>query len=358
MKRVSRRDFLSTSAAVAVAAPAVLTASKTDSHVTVGEGDYQYEVIHGWPQLPDKYSWQITHNVAVDREQNLYVIHEGDHKEHADHPNIFVFDPEGRFVRAFGSFFQGGGHGLEVRQEDGEEFLYVCCYQHKKTFAKLTLKGEIVWQRFAPMQSELYPEGENTNPQRRWGRDCFLPTNFAFLDDGDFLLVDGYGSYYVHRYDRDGNWRSMFGGPGEGDGTFNLPHGIWVDKRPGREPSIVVVDRAHHVLQYFTLDGEYIETLSGYGLPANADTWGELMVIPELVARVTILDSQNKVVARLGDDVTRVKADSKFSIRQDSAQWQSGRFVHPHDACFDADGNIFVAEWVSTGRVSKLKRLT
>ncbi|MEO8498425.1 MAG: peptidase, partial [Planctomycetota bacterium] len=34
-----------------------------------------------------------------------------------------------------------------------------------------------------------------------------------------------------------------------------------------------------------------------------------------------------------------------------------GKFVHPHDACFDNDGNIFVAEWVATARISKLKRL-
>jgi hypothetical protein len=32
-------------------------------------------------------------------------------------------------------------------------------------------------------------------------------------------------------------------------------------------------------------------------------------------------------------------------------------WVHPHDACFDADGNIFVVEWVPTGRVTKLRHL-
>ena len=34
--------------------------------------------------------------------------------------------------------------------------------------------------------------------------------------------------------------------------------------------------------------------------------------------------------------------------------WQEGRFVHPHDACFDKTGNIYVTEWVPTGRVSFL----
>ena len=32
-----------------------------------------------------------------------------------------------------------------------------------------------------------------------------MPTNFAFLDNGGFLLADGYGSFYIHEYDKDGN---------------------------------------------------------------------------------------------------------------------------------------------------------
>jgi hypothetical protein len=134
-----------------------------------------------------------------------------------------------------------------------------------------------------------------------------------------------------------------------------LPHGLWVDSRPGREAKLVVADRVHNTLQCLTLDGQYIETLSGYGLPANIDTYQNLMVVPELVARVSILDDQNRIVARLGDDVQRI--ESQQGIRNDEKLWQPGRFVHPHDACFDQAGNIFVAEWVATGRVTKLRRL-
>jgi hypothetical protein len=146
------------------------------------------------------------------------------------------------------------------------------------------------------------------------------------------------------------------GGPGEGEGTFKTPHGIWVDSRPGRVPALAVCDRAHHTLQYMTLDGEYLETLTGYGLPANIDTYENLLLVPELHARVTLLDEKNQVVARLGEDVERVTTQK--GIRSDETQWKDGKFVHPHDACFDAAGNILVAEWVNSGRVSKLKRLS
>ena len=102
----------------------------------IGEGEYQYRAVHNFAQLPDKYSWQTTHNVALDSAGNLYVIHEG-RRDLKDHPSIFVFDPAGKFIRAFGAQFQGGGHGIEIRKEGSQEFLYVAAYQQVKAFARL-----------------------------------------------------------------------------------------------------------------------------------------------------------------------------------------------------------------------------
>src|SRR6185295_9975806 len=238
--KISRRRFVctvATTAAAALAAPRVLTAQKSDKQLVIGTGAHRYEVVHNWAQLPDKYSWQTTHNVAVDREGLLYVIHEG-RENLKDHPSIFVFDGQGKFVRAFGNQFQGGGHGLEVVSEGKEQFLYVTGYQQLKNFAKLTLRGELVWEKRAPMDSGIYAKDEDTKPTKRWGRDAFMPTNYAFLPDGSFFLADGYGSYRIHRYDKDGNWKSVFGEPGKGDGQFDTPHGIWIDNR--REPSVLV----------------------------------------------------------------------------------------------------------------------
>ena len=117
----------------------------------------------------------------------------------------------------------------------------------------------------------------------------------------------------------------------------------------------MICDRAHHKLQYLTVDGKHIKTQEGFGLPANVDSYEDLLLVPELHARVTLLGPDNNVVAHLGDDVQRVT--SQGGIRNDPTKWQHGKFVHPHDACFDRKGNIMVAEWVATGRVSKLTRL-
>ena len=360
--QISRRRFLATTAttAAALAVPRVLTAQKSEKQLVIGEGEHRYEVLHDWPQLPDKYRWQTTHNVAVDREGLLYVIHEG-RENQKDHPSIFVFDGEGKFVRAFGNQFQGGGHGLEVRTEGKEQFLYVTGYQQLKNFAKLTLKGEPVWEKHAPMDSGVYPKDEDTKPTKRWGRDAFMPTNYAFLPDGGFFLADGYGSYRIHRYDKAGNWKSMFGEPGKGDGQFNTPHGVWIDNRPGREASVVVADRANKRLQWFTLEGKHIKTLDGFILPANIDSHKDVLLVPDLSARITLLGKDDKVITHLGEDPEWreqvLKDGMKLRGSRNGEGWVAGKFLHPHDACFDPAGNIYVAEWVHTGRITKLRKV-
>ena len=88
------------------------------------------------------------------------------------------------------------------------------------------------------------------------------------------------------------------------------------------------------------------------------DVRGDVMLVPDLDARVTLLDKDNNVIVHLANDEVWRTAVNKEQLRTKPDRWQAGKFVHPHDACFDADGNIIVAEWVVTGRVSLLRHLT
>ena len=136
------------------------------------------------------------------------------------------------------------------------------------------------------------------------------------------------------------------------------PHGQWLDSRSGT-PKVVVCDRANKRLQYFDLEGNYLSKLEGFLFPADIDIQGDLMVVPDLHCRITLLDKANNVITHLGDDEAwRKKALEQFKMRSQPDQWQPGKFVHPHDACFDEQGNIIVAEWVRTGRVTKLRKLS
>ena len=103
MPAIPRRRFLKTTVAATsavFAAPAILRANTTSAETVIGEGEHTYKIIHNWPQLPDKYTWQTTHNVAVDKANNLYVIHEGKENQ-KEHPSIFFFDSTGKFIRSF-----------------------------------------------------------------------------------------------------------------------------------------------------------------------------------------------------------------------------------------------------------------
>ena len=353
LRSPSRRSFMKAvgAGAAVMSAPQLLLARKTDTqYVVVGDGQHTYECIHDWGSLPSGHQYGgASHGVAIDRSGMIYITH------HGTPGSIFVFDPDGRFVRAMGEQFMedghGVGHGVDIREEDNEEYLYLSPDNDTYGFAKMTLDGQLVWQKdreTIARDSGLYDDDEAR----------FRATNMNFAPDGGFYLGDGYGSGYIHRYDRDGKYVSSFGGTGVDDGRFRTPHGQWLDERDGT-PKILVCDRANKRLQYFDLEGNYISKIEGFLFPADIDIQGDIMLVPDLHCRITLLDKDNRVITQLGDDETwRKKALDQFKMRSQRDNWQPGKFIHPHDACFDKDGNIFVAEWVQTGRVSKLRKVS
>lgn len=39
------------------------------------------------------------------------------------------------------------------------------------------------------------------------------------------------------------------------------------------------------------------------------------------------------------------------------AQWRAGQFLSPHSVCADAAGNLYVMDWNSLGRITKLEKV-
>lgn len=348
-----RREFLKTTGAATalLTAPNLLLAQKTDPKLPiVGAGAHRYECLHDWGGLPTGHHYgNASHGTAIDADGLIYISHYG------APGSMFVFDADGKLVRSQGKEFMekgtGVGHGIDIRREGKTEFLYLSHSHPAFGFAKTTLTGEIVWRRNRAdiaKDSGLY---DRPNAP-------FRATNISFLPDGGYLLGDGYGSGYLHRYNREDKYVGSFGGTGTDAGKFKTPHGQWLDQRDGT-PKTVVCDRANKRLQWFTPEGRHLKTLDGFLFPADIDIQGEVMLVPDLHCRVTLLDGGNNVLAHLGEDVAwRDKVLAKGSnMRGKRAEWLPGKFIHPHDACFDRAGNIFVAEWVVTGRVTKLRKL-
>jgi hypothetical protein len=346
---VTRRKFLITTAAAA-SAPAFLYATdKSGTKVPIlGQGDHQYEAIHDWGDLPRTIRYGNTHGVCEDSQANIYVhhtVHAG--SESAD--TMVVFDSNGKFVRSWGRQFKGGAHGLTIRKEGNEEFLYLCDYAHG-IVTKRTLQGEEVFTLGYPAESEAYKPKDQTSTVP------YRPTNVAIAPNGDIYVGDGYGSSFINQY-RQGEFLRTFGGLGKGDNQLDCPHGLWVDLRRDA-PLLVVTDRGNSRLQRFTLDGKHVDSIFGTSrMPCNLHERNGEVVIPDLLSKVVILDRSNTVIASLGGGEYS-KQEWSAVRNQASGTFAPGRFVCPHGACFDHDGNIFVVEWVEAGRVTKLRRIT
>ena len=308
--------------------------------LVIGTGDHTYEVYHDWITPPMNLAWGDTHGVTTDGQGHIYIAHTvGSGSVSKD--TICVYDQKGKFIKSFGSEFAGGAHGLDLRKEGSEEFLYICDV-NRHVVAKSDLNGRLVWEFGAPAESGKYPEGKGWNP-----------TNVAFAPNGDFFVGDGYGSSYIHRYNSDGKYLRTIIGPGSDAGQVSCPHGLWVDDRDPANKRLLVADRGNNRLQYFTLEGTHIEFVKDpVRQPCHIHFNHDLMLIPDLANRVTILNGKNEAVAQLGDG----KADGELRGKPREA-FVPGHFVHPHGAAWINKRDIVVVEWVPQGRITLLKRV-
>lgn len=302
----------------------------------MGTGQHRYEWNDQWAVLPKPKQFGFTHAVCEDR-QGRIVVH------NMSEDAVAFFDPEGTYMHSWGADLAKGAHGMQYRVEDGQEFLYLAP-THLHYVLKTTLDGEIVLKLEYPKESGAYESAEQ-----------YIPTNIAIAPNGDFYVADGYGLSYIHQYTKDGEYVRSWGGKGSDPGKMSCPHGIWIDDRFG-EPEVLVADRANVRLQYFTLDGEHKRFVTDkFRYPCHFDQRGDDLLVPDLHGRVTILDGKNDVITHLGDNPDVQKREGYPNLPH--GERTPGKFISPHGACWDKAGNIFVAEWVNDGRVTKLRRV-
>lgn len=312
-----------------------------------GAGAHVFAVEHDWLRPPPDLAWGDTHGLAQDSAGRIYVAHTVGPASLGSEA-ILVFSEEGEALGGFGAEFRGGAHGLAIRAEPEGEFLYLTDVIRCQV-VKLTLEGEVVWRK-------AYPRAV---PGYRAALVPYCPTNVAFAPDGGFFVADGYGADRVLRYDAAGRFLAALGRSGAGEGEFRCPHGVWVDTRGGGEPRLVVADRGNSRLQLFTLDGAFLATVRDalrLRWPCHFHQRGDLLVCPDLDSQVCLLDRDYRVVAQLGDG-------QSLNGPVGSRRWQArgdftpGRFIAPHGAIFLRNGDLLVAEWVTVGRITRLRRV-
>ena len=161
--------------------------------------------------------------------------------------------------------------------------------------AKLDHDGQIVQPIFVP-DLPIYADG------------VYSPTAVAVFNDplgenGDVGVADGYGQSYLYRYDQDGNLLASFNGEESPAGRVNTPEGLMIDTRKS-EPELYVTDRANARPAVLDLDGKFKRVITSDVLstPCAFATDGEVLVVAELRARVSLLDSEDHLIGYMGEN--------------------------------------------------------
>lgn len=331
----------------------------------IGSGDHAYRWIQDWAQIPDSAEagtgWAHP-GVVVTRDGLVITFHQSD-------PTVLVFDQKGNLQRSWDVELTEG-HGITLVEEDGTEFLWIADpgrkrlpengYQYPERTSpisgqvvKLDLSGRTVMS-LTPPDLALYQ------------RENYCPTFVAVNEErhggnGDIWVADGYGQSYVHRYDQSGKYLGSINGAEGLAGRFNCPHAIFIDRRKA-EPEMYVADRANRRVQVYDLAGNYRRDFGTDFLtsPSGFLTYGDVMIVAELRARLTLLDLNDNFLAYLGENEAACRVDGWPNSKNPSGEivptgpLTPGKFNSPHGMAVDREGNLYVAEWLIGGRFTKL----
>lgn len=311
-----------------------------------------YTTMNDWAKVPSNpMSRQNgrTHGVCVTKAGNVMVFHQAEN-------GLVTFDADGKVINATGGYRWVGAHGMTLIEENGEEFLWLVD-QTTREVVKTTLDGTTVLNIEKP-DHPIYAEQHYTPT---WAAQN--PRN------GDVWVGDGYGSHLVHRYDHAGTYISSIDGTehGRGEaGQLREPHGLNFRLDSAGNPELWVTDRANHRIQVFDGEGTFIRDSGVCHSPCCFDFHANTVVIPELFTGAKVIDVDSfELIAEIG-------ASDRVSPNEDPQAWwppqapkgwpnlagtehvRDGVFNSPHGGCFDANGNIFIVEWIVGGRITKL----
>ncbi|MFC3880297.1 twin-arginine translocation signal domain-containing protein [Algoriphagus namhaensis] len=342
--KTSRRDFLKTTSTLGLAmsiSPAFSFDFKNAP--LIGHGDFQYRVDEKWGMLdPSKVPVVNCHEMVMDSKGRMIML-----TDEAKN-NVIIYDQSGKLLKTW-TLGLGQAHGLTLVDEGDAEYLWVV--DNGGRVVKTTLDGVVVSEIPFPKKEGIYTE------EMRW-----VPTETAVAPNGDLYIADGYGSQYFLQYDKDGNFIRKFGGPGNEDAQFSTAHGIAIDQRGGKAPTLMCTSRGHNSFKRFSMDGKYMETIflpgafvcrpviHGDHLYAGV-CWSRLKYLNQTdnSGFVTILDQDNKVISNPGGTAPEYKnGELQLMVQSEPI------FKHCHDVCIDQDENIYVCQW-NAGKTYPIK---
>lgn len=297
----------------------------------VGSGPHTFEVHDNWAKLPE--GWEMSAaGVTVDSHDRVYCFNRS-----ADHP-VIIFDRDGDCLSSWGAGLFAFPHTIRV---DAQDNLWLVDRDH----------GQMLY--FAPDGTLLrtigttgYRSDTGVDPSEprssayrkviRGGGPFNLPTDIAVAPSGEMFITDGYANARVHKFAADGTHLVSWGEPGTGPGQFNLPHGVWIDRR-GR---VMVCDRENDRVQVFDQQGTFL-----YVWPSRLV--GPAVFYVDAADVVYIPEHNGGLVSVLTLEGERL------------AQWGEPSFRSCHGIWGDSRGDLYVVRpgvWGRARRVVKYVR--
>ncbi len=278
-----------------------------------GSGDYRYEVVEGWGQIPQL---GLASGVACDSQDRVYVFNR------SPNPTMLVFERDGRFIGSWGEALFKTPHGIWISPDD--EIYTTDTEDH--TVRKFSLSGELL-QTLGTVDAPGSP-----------GQPFNQPTRAVLSQSGEIYVSDGYGQSRVHRLTPDGEVIVSWGAPGSGPGEFNLPHDVTVDKND----RVYILDRGNLRCQIFDSTGEYITE------------WGDLRSPNDL-----FIDSDDVIhIAEGGQRITVMTLDGEIITQWGRQGEGPGQFSNsPHGIWIDSHGDVYISEVIAEKRFQKFVRV-
>lgn len=286
---------------------------------------------------------------------------------HEESSVVQILGRDGKLIDAFDVDLTEA-HGMTIVGEPGHERLWICDNGSKRrrradgSYAPSPkpLRGAVAQYSLAGTEQQRLPMPELS----AYALGDYCPGAIAADEPwlggtGDIWMADCYGLSLVHRFDAGGQYQQTLDGTA-GAGRFQHPHGVCIDRRRP-EPRLYVADRGNCRIQVFDLDGKFERAFGQDYLlsPSGFAICGDYLLVTELHSRIAVFGPSDELVTYLGtgDQAALTRPGWPNSMSPEGLirpHLTPGVFNTPHGIAADADGNLYVSEWIIGGRLVKL----
>lgn len=334
---LNRRDFLKIAGVTtSLTAFPSLTFGRNDE-VIIGHNSHKYNIVKGWGVLDaDKNPVNDCHEMVEDAKGRLFML------TNETKNNVLIYDKSGKLLDVWGTSYPGA-HGLTIAGEGKDQYLLLCDNTRSQVI-KTDLKGKEFMKLEYPKETGEYDYPKQFVPTET----CVNPLN------GDIYVADGYGKSFIIQYTAKGEYIRHFGGRGTEDKNLNCSHGVLIDSRGGKKPTLLVTSRDNCSWKRFSLDGQYLSIIHLPGTficrPVIRDnylfgaSYRSTSQANENSGYVQILDANDKVISTPGGSEAVYKNDVLQEQRKDDP---ANVFMHPHDVYMDSDDSLYIPQWAS-----------